>query len=118
MLEFLIENYKLFVIVGSCLLDLILFVICCCLKKKKSISIDEQILGLMPIAIKAAEDLYGSGNGEKKKQYVMDFVSKQFKKWTGYELKPGCLEYGYFVAFMENILATPTKKGEKDENKK
>lgn len=47
------------------------------IKSKTTVQQREQLVAWVKIAVSAAEQLYkGSGRGEEKKQYVLDFLSK------------------------------------------
>lgn len=107
-LSWIVENYKLLILVFACILDIILFLVGF-LKKKKIIPLDDVLIAL-PGAVALVESKIGAGNGELKKKYVLDIAKALFKESTGIELTDDSKTMKFFSSFVEEILKTPTKK--------
>lgn len=108
-LHFIKENYEVIILVGACLLDLVLFLVGV-LKKKKTTPLG-QVVQVLPIMIRKAEEKLGSGNGALKKQFVMDAALNFYQRLTGVALTDDSCLADEISHAIEEILSTPTKKG-------
>lgn len=93
------------------ILGLILSIVLCCVRKKPVKVVDtlkEKILFELPEVISAAEERFGAGHGAEKLQFVLDFFTWEFSK-NG--LVMGETYIKFIKSSVENILATPSKKG-------
>lgn len=104
-MKWLFDNWKLFLLVLLALCELVLFILSLTKKAVKIDSLKEKILNLLPFIISIAEDLFGSGLGSVKKDYVLKVVKKVLSLDNSYD--------SFISEALENILSTPHKKEEK-----
>ena len=113
-IQFVIENWRYFVDLGSIIVCVVLFIV----RKRPTKLVDgieELILKVLPSAIVYAEAKVGAGHGDVKMTEVMALISEYIK-----ERYPD-VDFGIYTKFIkeqvEYILSTPQKKEEVvDEN--
>ena len=115
MKEFLFAYYKEIIVVAVFILEFVSSLILLIKKSKKEPSTTSIFLAALPDLINKAEIVFGSGNGDKKKQYVIDAITRIM---AGYGLDEDKILMKKINSQIECILSTPTKKEVKDENKK
>lgn len=90
---------------------LIISVVLCLIRKRKVINeidtIKQDVLGVLPVLMNSVEK---PGDGAQKKSTVMSLVAAYVKKKYKIELDGSLVSY--IDNAIENILSTPTKKGE------
>ena len=110
-IDFISENYELIILLCACLLDLILFLVG--VFKKIKLPVKEAVIELLPKLIVKAEKLYGSGHGQEKKVWVLNAAASYYEKFSKI---PTSVFSGQMLEIgeaLEEILKTPTKKGDK-----
>ena len=107
MLDFLLQYWKLFVIIGLIVINIILSVI----KKPKVINtIFETISSFVPSAINEAERAIGFGAGSKKLEYAVNYVLDYLCFRFDLSDKDANKYRKFIVTSIENCLSTPQKK--------
>ena len=99
MIDFLVNNWHWLLCLVLCLVELLLVIF------KKSIKFDtvrEKIMAFLPVCISLAEEVIGSGNGSKKKDYVIALIKSSLDLKDDYD--------SFISSAIESILSTPTKK--------
>ena len=109
MIDFIVKNYQFIALVVAALVDVILLLVAVC-RKKVNPSLDEVLVSI-PDFIRYAEEKFGSGNGDKKKDYVMGIALSLYKHITGFEVSKDSHIYKVISGTIENVLKTPQKKG-------
>lgn len=109
MKDFLIENYKLIILAGSCLIELVLFAIA--MFKKKRLPVLAAVLEVLPTLIVKGE---GSGlKGQEKKEFVLNLAVSYMASLIGCDEKEINKDGREFLSEkIEEILETPQKKGQ------
>lgn len=107
MFEFLKENYQLIILIGSCILDAVLFFVA--VIKKKKLPILAAVLEVLPSLILKGE-LSGL-KGQEKKDFVLDLAVSYMASLIGCDEKE-INKNGrvYLSEKIEEILSTPQKK--------
>lgn len=107
MKEFIVENWRLIIEIISLIVVVIFFF----LKKKPYKVVDaipDMIYFVLPSAINRAEKIYGSGDGETKRNFVInvviDYIHDRWPDVNAYDY------YDFISARLEDILSTPKKK--------
>lgn len=108
MIDFIKSNIDIIVLVGACLVDIILFVMPI-LKKKSDPSL-MAVIADIPSFVSSAEAKIGSGNGEKKKLYVLDLACRTYRHLTGVAVSKDSFVYRCFSRAIEDVLFAPHKK--------
>lgn len=102
MKDFIFNYWQIIVFAAISILEIIILF---CKKGIKVDTIKEEILRLLPFGIAIAEQMFGSGNGSKKLDFVLDYIKSI--------LKLDSSEDEFIIRSIEAILATPAKKLEK-----
>lgn len=109
-LQFILENWQFLVYVLVSVISTILVVV---LKKKKTVNELDNILKIvlanLPRIITSVEELIGAGNGKEKKDLVLAAVVKFVNEQFSLNLPDSLI--AYIGERIEDILATPQKKG-------
>lgn len=99
MLDFLVNNWQWLSCLVLCLVELLLVIF------KKSIKLDtvrEKIMAFLPVCISLAEEVFGSGNGSQKKDFVISIIKSSLDLKDNYD--------SFISSAIESILSTPAKK--------
>ena len=113
MLEFLQTYWKIIAVGVLSLLDIILII----LNRRKPVkvydSVHQAILYILPSLIKSAEQSYSAaGQGENKLSMVLELVRNYLASMYGMSLEDAAGYDEFVKKCVEDILSTPTKKGE------
>ena len=104
-LEFLTQHYREIIDISV----LIISVVICLIRKRPSFNqidtIKKDALDTLPLFISSVEI---PGNGEKKKQAVIDLLSAYLRKKYHFDITDEMINY--FGSAIESILSTPQKK--------
>lgn len=109
MIDFIQENSELITMVLLLVVELVIFLFR--IFRKKESPVLNILSDMLPGWIKDAEVQFPVGNGERKRQYVLEQVEKYYEKLTGSKIKLTGILYRSFVNRIEDILGTPQKKG-------
>lgn len=99
MKEFIFANWQWIVAFVFAAIE---FIILLCRKQVKTDTLKEKILQLLPSCISLAEEILGSGNGEKKKDLASRMIKALLSAGSDYD--------DFISSAIESILSTPTKK--------
>lgn len=108
-IDFIVENSELLILLAACLLDLILFLVGV-FRKKVNPSVAE-VVTKIPYFVSLAEDKFGSGQGLKKKEFVVEEACKLYEKMTDIYPNLRSAIRKVFSKAVEEVLETPQKKG-------
>ena len=108
MKEFIFTYFRELIACLCFLLELVFLLIGIFKKRKKETPILLDLLELVPKYIAAAEKIIGSGKGEKKRDFVLDELSKVFYSYTGKTIDEATFKF--ISKAIEEILSTPQKK--------
>ena len=109
MKDFILGYYKELIVLGCFFLEFLLSLVALIKKQKKQSPLILDIISSLPKFISSAEKYIGSGNGSKKKDFVLQCIAGEFKRLTGEDIDAHTLEVASI--FIEEILKTPQKKG-------
>ncbi len=108
MKDFIFTWYKEILFCVSVVIEFVFFIVALIKKSKKQTPITLDLLELVPKYIAAAEKILGSGKGEKKRDFVLDELSKIFFNYTGHSMDEATFKF--LSKAIEEILSTPQKK--------
>lgn len=110
-INFLKNHWDLVLDVVLVLVSFILVLLKGKIKIKENSSVFAEVLELIPEWIKDAEKTYGSGNGSKKLNDVLNTCFEYISDATGFPIASVKLFYGLRIkSIIEEILSTPKKK--------
>lgn len=111
--SFIVAYKDVIVLVLAFVLWLVNFIVTCCSKKVKSVyDVLSLAIEMAPKVITQAETQFGSGNGELKKQFVLECLYSFMESRSSLSRKELVERYGSTIdKCIEDILATPEKKG-------
>lgn len=112
MWSFIVEHYRL-MLIGLWILVEVIFGVVLLIRKNKSNDPLYAVLCGLPRFITYAENKFGAGHGDQKKQCVMSYALNLFKDLTGIELVKGSQYFRIISELIEEILKTPQKKEDK-----
>lgn len=105
-LNFIVQYWKEILTVLGVIITIVLYLV----KRRPKVNlldtIKEDVLELLPVLINKVEC---DGNGQRKKNAVIDFVNKYLQKKYQVQISPYLSEW--LSDAIESILATPQKKG-------
>lgn len=107
-LPFILENWRFLL---EILLSVVLLLIAI-FKKKVKVNIPDNVWIMLPGFIKEAEEEFGPGTGTQKLQFVIKKVLQYINVNTGISLSTLNNLVPQIVEQIEEILKTPTKKGD------
>lgn len=111
MKDFVLTWYREIIYLILFIIELIISIIVGVKKSKKESPVLMDLLVEVPKYILAAEKILGAGNGQKKRDFVLEEISKLFYEKTGQEID--MKTFRIISESIENILYAPQKKGVK-----
>lgn len=109
MKDFILTWYKELIALFFLVLEFIFSIVLLIKKNKKVSPLLLDLIQLLPKYILAAEKLIGSGNGETKRDYVLQLVSDEYYRLTGQKIDNST--FCIVSKAIEHILSAPQKKG-------
>lgn len=108
-LDWCLNHYQILI---PSILSLINILILICKKKVKiTDSLLSEVLTIIPLYIKEAEDVVGAGNGQNKFSYVFNKCINLIRVSNGMDNETAIRSYGdIIIRTIENIMACPQKK--------
>lgn len=109
--NFLRDHWQLISFILVIILEIVLLIV---KRFKVIVKMPDDTLEQLITYVKDAEDIYGSGHGEEKLNYV---IKRYFQENDFDDSFKTSIEF-CIKLLVEQILSTPQKKGLKDESKK
>lgn len=105
--QFIVEYWREIASLVALVITVIIALIRKTPKVNLSDEIEKDIASILPVFINGVEE---PGNGQRKKQLVLDMVAKYVKKKFGVEISKTIVSYTENL--LEGVLSTPQKKGD------
>ena len=109
MKDFILTYYKELIVLLCFLVEIFISFVSLVKKSKKQSPLLLDLIQSLPKFILTAEKVIGAGNGEKKRDYVLQLVSNDYYRLTGQKIDNST--FCIVSRAIEHILSAPQKKG-------